>query len=46
MYHEDHIAAKGMNSPSHYNLVRKFFQMHQATKITDAKAAVVKNGRN
>ena len=23
-YHEDHIAAKGMNSLSHYNLVHKF----------------------
>ena len=41
-YHEDHIAAKGINSPSHYNLVRKFIPMPQALKIPDAKAAMEK----
>ena len=40
--HEDHIAAKGMNSLSHNNLVRKFIPMPQAMKIPDAKAAVEK----
>ena len=39
-YHEDHIAAKGMNSLSHYNLVRKFIPMLQAFKIPKAKEAV------
>ena len=39
-YHEDHIAAKGMNSLSHVNLVHKFIPMPQALKIPDAKAAV------
>ena len=29
-YHEDHIAAKGINSLSHYNLVHKFVPMLQA----------------
>ena len=29
-YHEDHIAAKGINSLSHYNLVHKFNPMPQA----------------
>ena len=29
-YHEDHIAAKRMNSLSHYNLVHKFVPMPQA----------------
>ena len=41
-YHEDHIAGKGMNSLSHYNLVHKFILMPQAMKIPDAKAAVGK----
>ena len=40
--HADHIAGKGMNSLSHYTLVRKFIPMPQAMKIPDAKAAVVK----
>ena len=31
--HEDHIAGKGMNSLSHYNLVHKFIPMPQALKI-------------
>ena len=39
-YHEDHIAAKGINSLSHYNLVRKSIPMPQVIKIPDAKAAV------
>ena len=43
-YHENHIAAKGMNSLSHHNLVRKFIPMPQARmKKPDAKAAVGKN---
>ena len=41
-HHEDHIAAKGTNSQSHYNLVHKFIPMPQALKIPDAKAAVGK----
>ena len=41
-YHEDHIAAKGMNSISHYNLVHKFIPMPQSLKTPDAKAAVEK----
>ena len=41
-YHEDHIAAKGMNSLSRYNLVHKFIPMPQAMKMPDAKAAVEK----
>ena len=40
--HEDHIAEKGLNSLTHYNLVRKFIPMLQAMKIPDAKAAVNK----
>ena len=40
--HEDHIAGKGVNSLSHYNLVHKFIPMPQAMKIPDAKAAVEK----
>ena len=32
-YHEDHIAAKGMNSLCHCNLVHKFIPMPQASKI-------------
>ena len=40
--HEDHIAGKGMNSQSHYNLVHKFILMPRAMKIPDAKAAVEK----
>ena len=31
-YHEDHIAGKGMNSLSHYNLVHKFIPVPQAMK--------------
>ena len=33
-FHEDHIAAKGMNSLSHDNLVRKIILMPQAMKKT------------
>ena len=40
--HEDHIARKGFNSLTHYNLVHKFIPMPQAMKIPDAKAAVEK----
>ena len=35
-YREDHIAGKGMNSLSRYNLVHKFIPMPQAMKIPDA----------
>ena len=35
--HEDHIAGKGMNSLSRYNLVHKSNPMPQAMKIPDAK---------
>ena len=38
--HEDHSAGNGMNSLSHYNLVRKCIFMPQALKVPDAKAAV------
>ena len=41
-YHEDHIAAKGINSLNHYNLVHNFFPMPPAMKIPDAKAEVEK----
>ena len=34
MYHEDHIAARGRNSLSHYNLVHKLIPMPQALKNT------------
>ena len=40
--HEDHIAGRGINSLSHYNLVHKFILVPQAMKIPDAKAAVDK----
>ena len=40
-HHDDHIAGKGDNSLQHYNLVHNF-PMHQAMKISAAKAAVVK----
>ena len=39
--HEDHVAGKGMNSSSRYNLAHKFIPMPQAMKIPDAKVAVV-----
>ena len=46
-YHEDHIAAKEMNSLGHCNSVHKFIPMLQAMKILDAKAAVEKElGKN
>ena len=45
-YHEDHIPAHGINSFSHYNLVRKFIPMTQALEIPDAKAAVEKKRKN
>ena len=41
-YHEDHIAAKGINSLSRYNLVHKFIPILQAIQFPDAKAAVEK----
>ena len=40
--HKDHIAGKGVNSLSHYNLVHRFIPMLEALKIPDAKAAVEK----
>ena len=39
---EDHIAGKGYNSMTHYNLVHKFIPMPQAMKTLDAKVAVDK----
>ena len=44
--HEEHIAGKGMNSLSHYNLVYKFIPMPEAMKVPDAKAAVEKEWEN
>ena len=38
-YHEDHIAAKGINSLSRYNLVHKFISMPQAFFQARCKAA-------
>ena len=43
--HVDHIAARGINSLSHYNLVDKFIPRPQALKIPNAKAAVKKKGK-
>ena len=40
--HEDHVAEKGFNSSSHYNLVHKFILVLQAMKVPDAKAPVSK----
>ena len=40
--HEDHIAGKGYNSMTHYNLFHKFIPMPQRMKILDAKTAVDK----
>ena len=40
--HENHIASKGYNSTTHYNVVHKFIPVLQAMKIPDAKAAVDK----
>ena len=37
--HEDHIAAKGINSLRHYNLVHKFIPMPQAFKNTRCKGS-------
>ena len=45
-YHQDHIAAKGINSLNHYNLVHKFIPMPQAFKIPDVKASVQKEWGN
>ena len=44
-YHEDHIAATGIHSLGHCNLVHKFIPMPQALKIPDAKATVEKSIR-
>ena len=41
-YHEDHIAAKGINSLSRYHSVHKFIPMPQTLKKPDAKVAVEK----
>ena len=40
--HEDHIAGKGFNSMTHYNLVHKFILLPQTMKIPDVKVAVDK----
>ena len=39
---EEHIAGRGQNSVSHYNVVHKFIPMPQAMKIPAAKATVDK----
>ena len=44
--HEGHITGKGYNSMTQYNLVHKFIPIPQATQISDAKAAVNKQGRS
>ena len=45
-YHEYHVAAKGIKSLSHYNLVHKFIPIPQTLKIPDDKAAVEKEGKH
>ena len=37
--HEDHIAGRGINPLSQYNLVHNFIAMPQAVKIPEAKTA-------
>ena len=44
--HEDHIAGKGTNSLSHFNLARKFIPMPQAMKIPAAKVVLDKEWEN
>ena len=45
--HEDHIAGKGMNSLSHYNLARKFIPVPQANeKYQMQRQQWRKNGKN
>ena len=44
--HEDHIAGKGINSLSHYNLAHKWTFMPLPMKIPDAEAAVDKEWTN
>ena len=44
--HEEHIAGKGQNSVSHYNLVHEFIPMSQAMKIPDTQAAVDKEWKS
>ena len=46
LYHEDHFAAKGINSLNRYNSVHKFIPVPQALRIPDAKAAVEKEWEN
>ena len=41
-YHEDHIAAKEIDSPSYHNLVHKFIPMPQAIRIPNAKSGLEK----
>ena len=38
--YEDHIAGKGFNSLSHYDLAHKLIPMPQAMEVSGAKAAV------
>ena len=45
-YHEDHIAAKGINSSNHYNLVHKIIPMPQAVKNTGCEGCSGKNWKN
>ena len=41
-HQEDHIAGKGFNSTTHYNLVHKIIPLPQAMNIPDGTAAVDK----
>ena len=43
--HEDHFAGRGMNSLSHYDLVRKFNPMRQAMKIQMQRQQWRNNGK-
>ena len=45
-HREDHIAGKGYNSMTHYNLVHKFIPILQAMKIPDAKVQWTRIGRS
>ena len=44
--HQDHITAKGMNSMTHYRLVPKIIQLHQALKKRWQRWQWTRNGKN
>ena len=44
IFHEDHMAGKGVNSMGHYNLVHKPIPVPQVGKVPDAKVAVERRG--